>query len=199
VTRLRLSGFRCRLLQPIDLELIPGQCLTLSGPSGSGKSLLLRAIADLDPHDGGLSLNGQDYRQMSGPEWRRQVALLPAETHWWAERVGEHFTAVEPELLAQLGFDSDCLEWEVSRLSSGERQRLGLARVLAGEPEFMLLDEPSANLDAANTERLEACIATYRERRPAGVLWVSHDPEQRRRVASRGLLISEGKLVNEWI
>ena len=196
---LALVGLATSLLDPIDLLIGARETVVLHGKSGSGKSLLLRAIADLDPHDGGLSLNGQDYRQMSGPEWRRQVALLPAETHWWAERVGEHFTAVEPELLAQLGFDSDCLEWEVSRLSSGERQRLGLARVLAGEPEFMLLDEPSANLDAANTERLEACIATYRERRPAGVLWVSHDPEQRRRVASRGLLISEGKLVNEWI
>ena len=198
MAHLRLSGFRCRLLRPIDLELAPGQCLALSGPSGSGKSLLLRAIADLDRHNGGLSLNGQDHRQMSGPEWRRRVALLPAETHWWAERVGEHFSDVDTELLRELGFEADALEWEVSRLSSGERQRLGLARLLAGEPEFLLLDEPSANLDSANTERLEACVAAYRERRPAGVLWVSHDPEQRRRVASRGLLIDDGKLVNEW-
>ena len=60
------------------------------------------------------------------------------------------------------------------------------------EPDALLLDEPSANLDSANTERLEACVAAYRERRPAGVLWVSHDPEQRRRVASRGLLIDDG-------
>jgi len=198
VTSLRLNGFRCRLLQPIDLELTPGQCLALSGPSGSGKSLLLRAIADLDRHDGGLSLNGQDYRKLSGPEWRRRVALLPAETHWWAERVGEHFGDVDAELLAELGFEPDALEWEIGRLSSGERQRLGLARLLAGEPEFLLLDEPSANLDAANTERLETCIAAYREHRPAGVLWVSHDPEQRQRVASRGLLIDNGKLVDEW-
>ena len=198
MTSLRLNGFRCRLLQPIDLELTPGQCLALSGPSGSGKSLLLRAIADLDRHDGGLSLNGQDYRKLSGPEWRRRVALLPAETHWWAERVGEHFGDVDAELLAELGFEPDALEWEIGRLSSGERQRLGLARLLAGEPEFLLLDEPSANLDAANTERLETCIAAYREHRPAGVLWVSHDPEQRQRVASRGLLIDNGKLVDEW-
>ena len=83
-------------------------------------------------------------------------------------------------------------------MSSGERQRLGLARLLAGKPEFLLLDEPSANLDKTNTERLEACVSAYRARRPAGVLWVSHDPEQRRRVASRGLRIDDGKLVDAW-
>ena len=93
---------------------------------------------------------------------------------------------------------TDTLEWEVGRLSSGERQRLGLARLLAGKPEFLLLDEPSANLDKTNTQRLEACVAAYRERRRAGVLWVSHDAEQRRRVASRGLLIEDGRLVDEW-
>lgn len=198
MSRLRLRGFRSRLLQPLDLDLEPGQCLALSGPSGSGKSLLLRAIADLDPHDGELGLDGTDHLAMSGPEWRRRVALLPAESHWWGERVGEHFSTPDPALLAQLGFGEECLEWEVRRLSSGERQRLGLARMLANRPEVLLLDEPTANLDAANTERLEACVAAYRRERPAAVLWVSHDPAQRRRVASRGLLIGNGQLVDEW-
>jgi len=192
---LTLKGFRCRGMGPIDLELAPGECLAISGPSGSGKSLLLRAIADLDPHQGGLRLDGRSYREYSGPGWRRQLGLLPAETHWWEDRVGVHFVAPAQHLLRVLGFEPECLDWPVSRLSSGERQRLGLARLLAQSPRVLLLDEPTANLDATNTQRVEACVDAYRDERQAPVLWISHDPEQRRRVAGRELRLENGRLL----
>jgi ABC-type multidrug transport system ATPase subunit len=90
------------------------------------------------------------------PDWRRRVGLLPAESGWWADRVGAHFIttndarnpATTPTpILARLGFEPDVLDWDVQRLSSGERQRLGLARLLLNRPEVLLLDEATANLD----------------------------------------------------
>jgi len=197
MSRLRLEAFHCHLLQPIDLQIDAGECVILSGPSGSGKTLLLRAIADLDPHTGGLALDGSDWQAVPGPEWRRRVGYLPAESHWWGESVGEHLRGASETLLAHLGFSAECLDWSVSRMSSGERQRLALARLLAGEPEVLLLDEPTANLDASNTERVEQCIARYREEKGAAVLWVSHDAGQRERIADRVLAIRERTLVPE--
>ncbi|HHH40261.1 MAG TPA: ABC transporter ATP-binding protein [Sedimenticola sp.] len=194
---LRLEKFQSRGLDPGDLGIAAGECVTLAGPSGSGKTLLLRAIADLDPHRGEAWVDGQACSETPPPEWRRRVALLPAESHWWGDRVGEHLPAVDRDLLSALGFTPECLEWEVSRLSSGERQRLALARMLSLEPEVLLLDEPTANLDQGNGQRVETLIGRYREQQGAAVLWVSHDPDQRCRVARRGFLIEGHRLVEE--
>ena len=198
---LRLEGIRTRVLEPVDLALGPGELALLSGPSGSGKSLLLRAVADLDPNEGEAWLDGSPRSATPAPLWRRRVGLLPAESHWWGEFVGDHF-AVPPEgLLAGLGFEPDVLEWSVGRLSTGERQRLALARMLARSPEALLLDEATANLDPPNRARVEALITDYREARAAAVLWVSHDQAQRERLSgrprARRLVIRGGRVVAE--
>lgn len=191
---LRLTNFCIDQLEPINLEIKPGECITLTGPSGSGKTLLLRAIADLDPHQGQAALSGTDQAQTPPPEWRRNVALLPSESHWWLERVGEHFPGSDERLLHDLGFAPACRDWQVSRLSSGERQRLGLARMLANQPKALLLDEPTANLDSENGLRVEQIIHDYRQQHQAPVLWVSHDEEQQQRVGSRHFRIHQGRL-----
>lgn len=192
--RLELANFRCLRVGPIDLSLQAGECASLGGPSGTGKSLLLRAIADLDPHEGSLRLDGREHLELSGPQWRRQVGLLPPETAWWAHRVGEHFPPDSEPPLAALGFTESVMGWEVTRLSSGERQRLGLLRLLAYRPAVLLLDEPTANLDPRSVERAEALIADYRAGSGAAVLWVSHDSAQGRRVADQQLRLLEGRL-----
>ena len=93
-----------------------------------------------------------------------------------------------------MGFGQDVLDWEVQRLSSGERQRLALARALAYAPSALLLDEPSANLDGPNTERIEALVRHWRAHTGGCALWVSHDAEQRARVASASYPIHAGTL-----
>jgi ABC-type iron transport system FetAB ATPase subunit len=182
---LRLRQFGNELLEPFDLALAAGECITLSGPSGSGKSRLLRAIADLDLHAGEAFVDQQSQRTMSGPQWRKRVGLLPAECFWWGERVAEHFLEWDNALLQALGFGPEVGDWENSRLSSGERQRLGLARLLANKPEVLLLDEPTANLDRENSQRVEELIRAWQRERHCAVIWVSHDREQQRRVAKR--------------
>lgn len=195
--RLRLDGLHPELLGPLELTLQAGECVALHGPSGSGKTLLLRAIADLDPNAGEAWLDDQARGAMPATAWRRRVGYLPAESHWWTDRVAAHAPEWDPELLERLGFGPEALSWSVARLSSGERQRLALARLLGRRPEALLLDEPSANLDRDNTRRLEAVISDYRRDRGAPVLWVSHDRQQRARVATRCLRIQAGALVEE--
>ncbi|MEW6764694.1 MAG: ATP-binding cassette domain-containing protein [Pseudomonadota bacterium] len=171
---------------PVDLHLSAGELLCLYGPSGAGKSQLLRAIADLDPHEGEVLLAGVAQRTVSPTAWRRQVAYLPAESGWWAARVGEHFSAMPtPEMLARLGLGIAILDREIEDISSGERQRLGLLRLLGQQPRVVLLDEPSANLDPDSARLMEDCVRGYLEQHQAAAIWVSHDPAQRARIANR--------------
>jgi len=89
--------------------------------------------------------------------------------------------------LEQLGFEQDVLEWRIERLSTGEKQRLALVRLLLNEPKVLLLDEPTAALDVSNVWKVEEVIAEYRNATGAAVVWVSHNPEQIARVADRHL------------
>lgn len=183
---------------PVDMRIEAGECVCLSGASGAGKSILLRAVADLIPHEGEVYLDETPCHDMKAPQWRRQVGLLPAESAWWYERVGEHFpadVARDESLLEgfdQLGFKPAVLDWEVARCSTGERQRLALLRLLAQTPRAVLLDEPTASLDPQSVSRVEALLKAYRERHGAPLLWVSHDPAQIERIATRHLNMGEG-------
>ena len=183
---------------PLQLQVAPGECVTLAGASGSGKTLLLRALADLDPHNGEVRLDGEDARSLPPAQWRRKVGLLLAESPWWHERVGEHFPADNGEgfQLAALGFGPEVLDWHVPRLSSGERQRLALLRLLALKPAALLLDEPTANLDPENTALVEQLVSDYRQTSHAPALWVSHDAQQRNRIADRQLTINADGIVD---
>lgn len=182
---LRLEDVGTAHLQALSLELQDGECIGLSGPSGMGKSLFLRAIADLDPHQGRIWLDGQEQSAIPATEWRSRVALLAAESAWWSEKVGDHFTNIDAGVLQRLGLTSDCLDWSVEHLSSGEKQRLALLRLLTMSPEVLLLDEPTANLDTESVKKVEALIADYCQQHGASVIWVSHDMEQIKRVTNR--------------
>ena len=194
MSRLRIEYLRRTGVLAAELFVDEGDCVALHGPSGSGKSMLLRAIADLDEASGEVWLDDQPRSGFSGPAWRRQVIYLPAESRWWDLSVRPHAPDWRITDLEALGFEAGVLDWEVQRLSSGERQRLALARALAYSPSALLLDEPSANLDEPNTARVEALVGDWRSRTGGCALWVSHDARQRTRVASACYAISAGTL-----
>src|ERR1700754_751388 len=86
-----VEGLRNTLAGPFTFTVAAGQCLAITGASGSGKTVLLRMIADLDSHEGRVTFGGIDRASLRAPEWRRLASLVPARSGWWAETVGEHF------------------------------------------------------------------------------------------------------------
>ncbi len=189
---LEIVALRTELVGPVDLSMADGECVAILGPSGSGKSLLLRAIADLDPNDGDVCLHGLSRNSMPAYEWRRLVSHVPAESGWWADLVIDHFKP-EPDvsdLLTAVGLP-DALDWPVSRLSSGECQRLAIVRALQGAPRVLLLDEPTASLDRTSVQRTEEVLQRQRER-GVMILLVTHDPKQAARLAKRQFTLKDG-------
>ena len=184
-----VKNLHSALFTPVNFQAEPGQCVCIYGESGTGKTLLLRAIADLDPNEGEIELDNQARNNISAEQWRRQVTYLPAESFWWHTTVGEHFEHNDTDWSA-LGLSQQIGDWQVSRLSSGERQRLALLRALDHQPQILLLDEVTANLDEDNTLKVEALIKS-RLQQGLTVIWVSHDRAQRERMADLSYLIDE--------
>ncbi|ROQ44924.1 ABC-type lipoprotein export system ATPase subunit [Marinobacter sp. 3-2] len=184
MTDLVLKNLCVGTLSNVSLTVPGGQVVCLSGPSGSGKSRLLRAVADLEPHGGTVSVADTCQEDLPAHQWRSRVVMVPADSQWWFDGVGGHFPDhVKADLPSALGFPPEVMEWSVSRLSSGERQRLALWRALLLEPEVLLLDEPTANLDNDSTEAIETWLLEEIRRRQIAVLWVAHDVGQINRVA----------------
>ncbi|MEQ9491071.1 MAG: ABC transporter ATP-binding protein [Alphaproteobacteria bacterium] len=193
---LTVSRLERPALGPISLSVAAGACLAVRGPSGAGKSLLMRAIADLDPATGRVELDGRSRESWFAPDWRRQVAYVPAEAGWWAPVVGEHFLSDNgdtPDLLQAVGLAGDTLDWPVERLSSGESQRLALIRALVRKPKFLLLDEPTSALDNDATIRIERLL--HRQMAQGlGLVLVTHSAEQEHRLATATLELEDGKM-----
>ena len=180
---------------PVSLAVADGECVAVTGPSGTGKSVLLRAIVDLDPNEGVARTATTDRAAVPAPRWRRRVAMLPAESGWWQDAVAPHFRdpAKTRPLLASINLSPDALDWEVARLSTGERHRLALLRALENDPEVLLLDEPTAALDEKTTLMVEDLLK-QRLANGLSILIVTHDPAQAERLADRILHLENGTL-----
>jgi len=184
-------------LEDVELEISPGEIACLSGPSGSGKSRLLRAVADLERHRGTVALGDRRQQDTPAHQWRREIMMIPAESAWWFDTVGEHFAQPMPQALAAVGIPEDAASWPVTRLSSGEKQRLALVRALSFAPRVLLLDEPTANLDRESTAQVEDWLRHYIREQKCPVLWVAHHEDQIARVANRHLRIDGKRLLED--
>lgn len=192
---LELQNFQVHTLNPVNIKF-NSEFVCLSGASGSGKSLLLRAITDLIEHKGDAFLDEQKCTELSPVQWRKWVGLLPAESAWWLDKVGDHFINRKGVYTKELNLHDACLDWDVSRCSTGEKQRLAIARLLENKPKALLLDEPTASLDQKSVMAVETLIKRYAKEFQVPVIWVSHDQEQIKRLADRELRI-EGNEITE--
>lgn len=187
---LRIDYFVVGALPPLTFEVAPGECLVVEGPSGIGKSRLLRAIADLEPAEGYIYLDGQERAEMPGPRWRQLVRYVPSEPGWWASTPREH---MPPEaklggILQAVGLDMEILDRPIHELSTGERQRLGIVRALTDEPSVLLLDEPTSALDPRATTFVEDLVR-FALRAGRIVILVTHDGAQADRLGHARLAL----------
>lgn len=192
---LRVEHLRLGDLPPLTFKVAEGQCLAVEGPSGSGKTRLLRAIADLDPALGLVFLDGAERNEMPASNWRHQVRYCAAEPSWWTETAQDAFAeAHEPDkrrihrLLSALGLASELLNRPLAVVSTGERQRLALARALIDEPKVLLLDEPTAALDPQATALVEELIK-FQLLSGRIVVLASHNRAQVKRLSHARLLL----------
>ncbi len=182
----------------LNLELKAGEIIAINGPSGVGKSILFKAISDLISHQGKISLDNKEKNSFSGPKWRKKVMFVPAESQWWHETIEEHFDSLDMQLLQQFGFEESILTVHSHQLSSGEKQRLALLRAIQYQPEVLLLDEPTANLDKHNTTIIEEFAINYIKSNRA-ILWISHDTEQLERISKSVLnMTRDGVIQTAW-
>ena len=193
---LQVQDVRFLDLGPYTIDAIyPGRIIGLTGPSGAGKSLFLQALADLIPHEGQVSLDGKKQQTWDAPTWRKWVMLVPAEPLWWHSRAEDHFPDQHSFRLSSLGIEPSRLNAPVSELSTGEKQRLSIARALSRRPRIVMFDEPTANMDADNAARIEQCVLDYLKEENAAAIWVTHDQSQLQRMAHRAYRLEPSHLV----
>lgn len=218
---LAVSRAHRKVVEGVSLALEPGVLTAICGPNGAGKSSLLAALAGLLPSSGGaVTLGGRDVSSIPAREKARLIGFLPqqADVAWdisvatlvslgrlpWRSVPGRParaskdadrdalataMTAMELDLLA---------DRPVSQLSGGEKARAAMGRVLAGEPDWILADEPLANLDLSHQQALAVSLKEQ-ARAGRGVVVVMHDLAAAMNHAGRVIVIDRGRIVADDI
>ncbi|MFB6130510.1 MAG: ATP-binding cassette domain-containing protein [Salinigranum sp.] len=198
-----------RVVEDVSFAVDVDEWVALVGPSGAGKSSLLRLLNRLDePVSGTVRLRGVDYRDIEPTALRRRVGLVAQRPALQPGTVRENVT-VGPRLreepipeervetiLDGLGL-RDLADRDADGLSGGEGSRVMLARTLVNDPEVLLLDEPTASLDAETTGRVEALLARTLEADECAVVFVTHDEDQAVRLGDRILELRDGTIAGE--
>lgn len=200
------------LLEEIDLSVAAGEALAVHGPTGAGKTLLLRALALLDPLDSGCVLwRDEEVSADDVPTFRSAVMYVAQRAALFDETVLENLRlpfqfkshgdrSFDRERienwLGQLGRDAGFLEKRHADLSGGEAQVVALLRLLQLDPQVLLLDEPTAALDRESTRRAEQLLSSWLAEAAdqRALVWVSHDAAQLERVAKRTVFMERGHI-----
>ena len=199
------------ILSGIAFEVQTGELLGIVGPSGSGKSSLLRLLNRLDePSTGTVLLDDLDYRQLPPRELRRRIGmvmqrpfLFPGDVatnlRFGPAQRGEALPQDEiASLLERVGLAGFAAQ-EVSVLSGGEQQRVSLARTLANRPEVLLLDEPTSALDEQSKQGIEELVGALVRDHGLTCVMVTHDRDQARRMCHRVIVLEAGRLVQSGL
>jgi tungstate transport system ATP-binding protein len=197
------------ILRDCSFNFTSGRTYVLQGPNGSGKSTLFRALALLEQPDSGRVEYCDGGRILAaGLELRRRITLVLPSTGIFNTTVFKNvayglkirgISRAESEArvndtLVAVGLAHKKGQW-AAELSSGETKRLGIARAMVIKPEVLMLDEPTANIDPANTEIIESIILKMKQERSATILMITHDTAQAERLGDDLLFMQEGKII----
>ena len=207
------GGHKVEILKSIDLTIPTGQFIAITGHSGSGKTTLLSLIAGLDaPTDGKIKIDGQDITKLNEDE----LALLRGNRFGF---IFQNFhliptlTALEnvvlslelnntpgalkksEDLLSAVGL-GDRLNHYPAQLSGGEQQRLSIARAFVNEPDIILADEPTGNLDSKNSDHIMDLIQELHQVKKATIILVTHESQVANQ-SQRILTLEDGKIISD--
>jgi iron complex transport system ATP-binding protein len=202
-----------RVVDDVDLELAPGEWVTLIGPNGAGKSTLLRAIAGLVSFDGAIELDGEALEGLRRRDVAQRLAFVPQSPVLPADMtVREYILLGRTPHIGPFGSESrrdvaaarralerlelgPFSERRLHTLSGGEQQRVVLARALAQEAPLLLLDEPTTALDIGRQQQALELVVELREQGPLTVLSAMHELTLALQYGDRLALLSGGRLV----
>ena len=208
------KSYRARqVVKDVSLEVAGGEIVGLLGPNGAGKTTSFRMIVGLISHDNGeIKLNGADITNLATEERARLgLGYLPQDASVFRK------LSVEDNILAVLEVRQDLNEMERTRmveglmrefhithvreslggsLSGGERRRTEIARALATEPEFILLDEPFAGVDPISVADIKQIINHLKDR-GIGILITDHNVKETLAICNRAYIVSDGRIIAE--
>jgi iron complex transport system ATP-binding protein len=199
----------------VSLRLGLGETVALLGPNGCGKTTLLKTLCGIHPaHGGTLQVDGRDLSTLSAPERARRIAYVPqqhrlvfaysvADVVMMGRLAGRGLIArptpadraAVHAVLARLGLQ-DLAARSYTELSGGQRQQVLIARALAQDAPYLLLDEPASSLDYGNQLRLLELLGQLRDG-GRGVLFATHHPDHAFVVATRVVLMQQGRFIAE--
>lgn len=192
------------IVEDLSYTFSEGRFYTVVGPSGAGKTSLLRLLNRLDePTGGAVYFRGRDYRSISPCALRRRIGYLFQTPYLFPGTVRDNLRYARADIsdhqafrcLRAAALPEEYLERPVDRLSLGEQQRVALARLLVLEPAVLLLDEPTSSLDPTATETIERLVRSLVTDHALTVIMVTHQPEQALRLGGETLLLVRGRLV----
>lgn len=200
------------ILKDFSLEVQKGECLTIIGTSGCGKTTMLRLVNGLLlPSSGTVEVNGQDVGTSDLIKLRREIgyaiqnvglfphmtvrqniAYVPSLSKRWNRQ--EENRQIR-RLLTVVGLDAAMADRYPSELSGGQKQRVGIARALAANPSILLMDEPFGAVDSITRRGLQKELKNLHKSLGLTILFVTHDIREALRLGDRVLVMKEGKIV----
>jgi len=200
------------ILNDITFDVDPGDFISIIGPSGSGKSSLFKLIVRfIELTSGSIYFNGQDIKKLDVIQLRRNIGYILQEAFMFDGTVRDNLVFgpclqkknVDEErmrdLLSHVHLPEEMLDQDVSKLSGGEKQRVGIVRMLMNEPKILLLDEITSALDLANVLMVEELIKELQASMGITILMVSHDFEQARRMGGKTIILVGGRIVESGL
>lgn len=199
------------VIERLSMTIPSGEITVLIGPSGCGKTTLLEMINGLIPPDrGNIFIGEQNLREIDGISLRRRIgyviqevglfphytvydniALVPRLLRWDEARIRNRVN----ELIELVNIPTDRLEKYPSQLSGGQQQRVGVARALAANPDYLLMDEPFSAIDPINRERLQDEFLRIQANLGKTVVFVTHDMNEAMKIGDRIAIINKGKVI----